>query len=402
MRVLEILMLSRAVAPFTIGTTGPTALSTALAAALDAQWTLGFPRTPDGVDQLTHGFYRYPAALNPIAASHLLSVVPDDGPLLDPFCGSGTALIEGLRSGRETVIGADASPLALWVAARHTWRPAPAQCERLRALASAAAASATADGSSAITFDRLREELEAVAQEETDEAVCEALWFCFCVSQQRAATQRKLAKDPAATLVAVTSEYAHCAARLASAVGGGDGGGGLGAAAVEFVSSDARQLTLPRRASAIVTSPPYPGVYDYLSLAREGRALHGRAPVMGLRQLPEEVPGERVRWPEDWRSDREIGARKARRRRPQAFASAWDSDQKAWMSAALGCLVSGGRAALLIGDGDGLDNLAATSRTAAEVGFELLATATISSDVERTERKKGQRRTEHALLLEVP
>ena len=44
----------------------------------------------------------------------------------------------------------------------------------------------------------------------------------------------------------------------------------------------------------------------------------------------------------------------------------------------------------------------AASRTAAEVGFELLATATISSDVERTERKKGQRRTEHALLLEVP
>ena len=42
------------------------------------------------------------------------------------------------------------------------------------------------------------------------------------------------------------------------------------------------------------------------------------------------------------------------------------------------------------------------ARAAAEVGFELLATATISSDVERTERKKGQRRTEHALLLEVP
>ena len=400
-------MRSPTVPAFSIGTTGPTALSAALSAALDAQWTLGFPRTPDGIDQLTHGFYRYPAALNPVAASHLLSVVPDDGPLLDPFCGSGTTLIEGLRSGRDTVIGADASPLALWVAARHTWRPAPAQCERLRALASAATAATPTDGSTT-TFDRLREELEAVSQEETDEAVCEALWFCFCVSQQRAAKQRRLAKDPAATMVAVTSEYAHCAARLASAVGsgsggsGGNGGGDLGAAAVEFVSSDARQLTLPRRASAIVTSPPYPGVYDYLSLAREGRAMHGRAPVMGLRRLPDEVPGERVRWPEDWRSDREIGARKARRRRPQAFASAWDADQRAWMTAALGCLVSGGRAALLIGDGDGLDNLAATSRTAAEVGFELLATATISSDVERTERKKGQRRTEHALLLEVP
>ena len=63
---------------------------------------------------------------------------------------------------------------------------------------------------------------------------------------------------------------------------------------------------------------------------------------------------------------------------------------------------TGGRAALLIGDGDGIDNLAATSRAALDVGFELLATATIRSELERTERAKGQRRTEHALLLQAP
>ena len=88
-----------------------------------------------------------------------------------------------------------------------------------------------------------------------------ALWFCFCVAQQRAAKQRKLAKDPPATLRAVAAEYAHCALRLAQAA--------PSSAQATLLLSDARQLTLPRRVSAIVTSPPYPGVYDYLSMARE-------------------------------------------------------------------------------------------------------------------------------------
>ena len=43
---------------------------------------------------------------------------------------TGTAVIEALRAGRDAT-GADASPLALWVAGAHTWRPEPAQAEQL-------------------------------------------------------------------------------------------------------------------------------------------------------------------------------------------------------------------------------------------------------------------------------
>jgi hypothetical protein len=258
---------------FTVTTSGPAPLTGALADALQAQWQLGFPRTPDGVDQLTNGFYTYPAALQPLASRHLMRLVPD-GPLLDPFCGSGTAVIEALRAGRDAT-GADASPLALWVAGAHTWRPEPAQADRLRALA-AGAAEELATGAS---FDELRLRLrastslggesgegsEAVAVGATldteEDPVVAALWFCFCVAQQRAAKQRKLAKDPPATLRAVAAEYAHCALRLAQAA--------PPSAQATLLLSDARQLTLPRRVSAIVTSPPYPGVYDYLSMARE-------------------------------------------------------------------------------------------------------------------------------------
>ena len=209
--------------PYAVSVSGPTTLTTALADAVQSQWKHGFPRTPDGIDQLTNGFYTYPAALQPLASRHLMRVVPD-GPLLDPFCGSGTAVIEALRAGRDAT-GADASPLALWVAGAHTWRPEPAQAERLRALA-AAAADQLATGAS---FDELRlqlrastalgaergeggEECAAAAAKEgaVEDPVVAALWFCFCVAQQRAAKQRKLAKDPPATLRAVTAEYVHC------------------------------------------------------------------------------------------------------------------------------------------------------------------------------------------------
>ena len=283
---------------FTVTTSGPAPLTAALADALQAQWQLGFPRTPDGVDQLTNGFYTYPAALQPLASRHLMRVVPE-GPLLDPFCGSGTAVIEALRAGRDAT-GADASPLALWVAGAHTWRPEPAQADRLRALAAGAAEELAAGAS----FDELRLRLRASTSlggrsgeggeggagsegsaalaigatvEAEEDPVVAALWFCFCVAQQRAAKQRKLAKDPPATLRVVAAEYAHCALRLAKAAP---------SAQAALVLSDARQLTLPRRVSAIVTSPPYPGVYDYLSLAREERALRGEAPVMGLPRPP--------------------------------------------------------------------------------------------------------------------
>lgn len=112
-----------------------------------------------------------------------------------------------------------------------------------------------------------------------------------------------------------------------------------------------------------------------------------------------------MQWPEAWRSNNEIGARKARaklaRSGPQAFAAAWGADQRAWLARAHASLEPHGRAALLIGDGDSLDNLEATSRAAEEVGFTLLGSASISATVERTARAKGQRRTEHALLLEA-
>ena len=61
----------------------------------------------------------------------------------------------------------------------------------------------------------------------------------------------------------------------------------------------------------------------------------------------------------------------------------------------------GGRAALLVGDGEAeIDALESTASAAEAVGLRLIASATIASTAKRNERKKGRRRPEHVLLLE--
>ena len=144
-------------------------------------------------------------------------------------------------------------------------------------------------------------------------------------------------------------------------------------------------------------------MYDYLSHAREVRArlgAQGDASLMGLRGTPEGRA-----WPAAWRSDREMGARKAMRktRVPGAFAEAWDEDQRAWLLAVRRNLRSGGRAALLVGDGESsISALDSTLSAAAAVGLRFLASATITSTAEPRARRKGNRRPEHAILLEAP
>ncbi|HMI90905.1 MAG TPA: DNA methyltransferase, partial [Polyangiales bacterium] len=67
-------------------------------------------------ENATHGFHSYPARMHPAIAGALIErfSAPGDA-LLDPFCGSGTVLIEALRSGRRAT-GVDLNPLAIRVA----------------------------------------------------------------------------------------------------------------------------------------------------------------------------------------------------------------------------------------------------------------------------------------------
>jgi hypothetical protein len=66
-----------------------------------------------------HGIHPYPARLHPSWARRLLELVPPDANVFDPFCGSGTVLVEAQRSGRPSR-GSDVNDVALRIAHQRT------------------------------------------------------------------------------------------------------------------------------------------------------------------------------------------------------------------------------------------------------------------------------------------
>ncbi|MEM9190226.1 MAG: DNA methyltransferase [Myxococcota bacterium] len=69
-------------------------------------------RGVEDLDQVTHGFHSYPARLHPSIAGELLQKLSStDDRILDPFCGSGTVLVEAVRH-RRKCLGVDLNPLA--------------------------------------------------------------------------------------------------------------------------------------------------------------------------------------------------------------------------------------------------------------------------------------------------
>ena len=62
-----------------------------------------------------HGIYPYRGKISPIDANQILDQIPEYSNLLDPFCGSGTIIYEGLKRNINT-IGVDLNPLASFIA----------------------------------------------------------------------------------------------------------------------------------------------------------------------------------------------------------------------------------------------------------------------------------------------
>src|SRR6185436_6702703 len=69
-----------------------------------------------------HGFHTYPARMHPLTARRALATLElgKGAIVLDPFCGSGTVLVEAALVGARAV-GVDANPLAVAIARAKTW-----------------------------------------------------------------------------------------------------------------------------------------------------------------------------------------------------------------------------------------------------------------------------------------
>lgn len=101
------------------------------------------------IESLTHPFHSYPARMHPATSRELVMLVAESMPprsiLLDPFCGSGTTLVEARAAGLRA-IGVDVNPLAVLVARAKTFTVPGRTRLKLQAVARAIAGEVLAAG----------------------------------------------------------------------------------------------------------------------------------------------------------------------------------------------------------------------------------------------------------------
>jgi DNA modification methylase len=383
-----------------------------LAAALDV--------APSVVDEAeaqahVHGFHPYPARMHPTTARRLVEAFSRPlAAVLDPFCGSGTVLVETRLAGRFAA-GVDANPLAVRLAqlkatttterARETmvdWARKIAATADVRRKARAGASRHFPDADVALfephvllELDGLRVGLEGFSPRSPEEAWSRgALWLVLSailtkVSRRssetsEAAAPRRLAAGYIAKLFIrkaedLASRLAQIAPRLAGAPGlwieEGD------ARVLDGIDDGAVDLT--------VTSPPYAGVYDYV-------AHHeARLRWLGLDERPFR--------------EREIGARERFSEvDPAQGRGAWDAELGAVLRSLRRVTKERGLAVLLLADsvvgGQPVYAADAVRALAAPTGFEVISVASQERHHfhAKTSRAFARRpRSEHAILLQV-
>ncbi len=387
----------------------------------------------------THGFHSYPARMHPMTARRVFALLdlPRGALVVDPFCGSGTVLVEAVLAGVRAV-GVDANPLAIAIARAKTWAVPAARRKELQSAARRIAALVVEEGKAARRagyeppadrkpppgmtaaeraealggwFDpHVRRELETLAMFIDREKDAELRPFLqsllssviIKVSRRESDTSgqmvsRHLARGMAARLfgqradelvegLAAIEKDAPAAAKVAWA---------------EAWLGDARSL--PRKplpdglpdgsVQAIVSSPPYAGTYDYL----EHHSL--RLLLLGL--------------PSSDLDAKEIGARRSFGATPKDVAlglKKWSKDLKQSLSQMARVLEPGGRAVLLLGDSLAGRGPAAQAvhadmwlaELAPEVGLEIVAAASMAREMlGGAERRAFEARSkrEHLVLL---
>lgn len=233
-----------------------------------------------------HGFHSYPARMHPLTAKRLTEQLSTGSDVvLDPFCGSGTVVVEARLAGRRA-IGVDANPLAIRLArlkARGT-----TQAERERLIEAAAQAAAVADarrkarsgpthrygGADTTLFDpHVLLELDGLRlgiDEQPDKAIRDDLELAFSailtkVSRRTSDTsanelpRRIAAGYPARLFTRKVKELCERLAEVETAL--------AASPQPRVLEGDARVLSgiASGEVDLIVTSPPYPGVYDYVA-----------------------------------------------------------------------------------------------------------------------------------------
>ena len=270
---------------------GDRTMAAALANALDVPVAAERAEADGDADDAgrahVHGFHTYPARMHPVTASRLVAAVAGPGArVLDPFCGSGTVLVEAMLLGRAAV-GTDLNPLAVRLAQLKTTPRDPGFLEGLTRAAGEVAAFAddrrrrragathrypsedvaAFDPHVLLELDSLR---AGIAQGTDDglRAALELVLSAILVKLSRrsgdtsdALEKRRLAAGyPARLFVRKTEELARRLAQFTALLPAGV------RPATVTLDDASRMKTVPASTvDAVVTSPPYVATYDYLA-----------------------------------------------------------------------------------------------------------------------------------------
>jgi SAM-dependent methyltransferase len=340
-------------------------------------------------DTLTHPFHSYPARMHPSIAREVVAAFAGD--VLDPFCGSGTVLVESLVAGRRS-FGSDLNPIALRIAETKTrLMDAGARTRfvaRARDIAERARdrtrkrarARAPIGKKSAALFDphvlvalaTVWDEIRADADDD-DRRSLEAVFSSLLTKLSRrrgdsaeTETTKRIGRFLAADLFERRAQELAQQWELLFAAAPRD------AHLPRLRLEDARSVDrIGRKLQLVLTSPPYGGTYDYAShhaLRVEWLGLDDRE----LRRL-------------------EIGARR------RSTTDRWDDELGAVVAAIARVLAPQGIAVLLLGDaeldGKRIDARAHVARIAAPLSVRATASAP------RPDWRGGAPRAEHLIAL---
>ncbi len=341
-------------------------------------------RYSERVERYTHGFHSYPAALHPDAARDLLTLA--EGRVLDPFCGGGTVLVEAMAAGREA-LGCDLGAVPCLVARARTTRTDEAARTALRTAARSAAEVAIRGGDPPDDAPpevrrayqpHVAAELDAIRRSIGNDPLLKAVFSAICIKVSRRAsdTRNEMVDEerPPGTTATLFHKKAREFARMLETVEALPG-------TARVHREDARELRLEGY-GLVVTSPPYPGVYDYAPIQSLRRYWLGLDDTNTLRD--------------------EIGSRRAFRAGRAEALTEWKTDTSRWLKAASRALVPGGRVCVLVGDGQvgtrRIDSWTIHDEAARALGLRWVARAS----VERWDAGFNQVRWEHAGLWEKP
>jgi hypothetical protein len=352
-------------------------------------------------DSLTHGFHSYPARMHPgIAREAIAGFSLAGARVLDPFCGSGTVLVEATRLGRAAT-GVDLNPLALRIAEVHCELRTPFECERfIRAVDQVVAASfervknrvkaraplsarerAYYEPHVLLELAGLREEIarvEPAADRRALEVVLSSLLVKF--SRQRADTSqehthKRLRKG------LVTEFFARKGHELSERWTALCEATPRDAVRVRLALGDARALREVLGGvtfDLVVSSPPYGGTYDY-------HAHHARRyPWLGIDSQPMEQG--------------EVGARR-RVSKLADGAARWERELLACLRSIASVCEPDARVVLLCGDAQVAGKRVDAAEQLGRLGPRAGLTAIAGASHVRGDYTGGPARREHLVLL---